>query len=385
MFLLAWLMEVDRRQSFRSTLTLEGRNRRQRGLPRHALLPPTASAWIQLYNSGSDQALITVTGFDHATFASMLGLFEGWFNSHTPWTGSQDGSTFRELSPYTHGRNRIIDARTCLGLVLAWYRFRGAEYILQGWFGYTGAHANVWLRFGRRGLFLALYQNPLAKVAMPSDANIAVLKSIVQARHDLLTDVFAFADGVKLYFESTGDLDEQSMYYNGWKSSHFITNLFVFSSDGRCISTVVNAPGSLHDSTLAEWGGVYSELERVYNRTGAKCCVDSAFSTVNNAFLIKSSQNYGAAEDGLNLLRMEQATSLRQAAEWGMRAIQSAFPRLRDRIHFEENGERAVFLSLVPLLYNYRLAKVGLNQIRNVYCPSWSVDSAFFINCSDTA
>jgi DDE superfamily endonuclease len=310
----------------------------------------------------------------------MLGLFEGWFNTHTPWTGRQDGSTFRELNPNTHGRNRIIDARTCLALVLAWFRFRGAEYILQGWFGFTGAHANVWLRFGRRGLYLVLYKDPSAKVMMPTDAKVETLKSIVQARHELLTDVFAFADGLKLYFESTGDLDEQSMYYNGWKSAHFITNLFVFSADGICISAVVNAPGSLHDSTLAEWGGVYQELEEVYNRTGGKCCVDSAFSTANNAFLVKSSQSYGSADNSLDLLRMEQATSLRQAAEWGMRAIQSAFPRLKDKIHFEENGERVVFLSLVPLLYNYRLEKVGLNQIRSVYCPSLSVDSAFFIS-----
>jgi hypothetical protein len=151
-----------------------------------------------------------------------------------------------------------------------------------------------------------------------------------------LPDVFAVADGCKLYFESTTDLDEQSMYYNGWKSSHFITNLFVFSIDG-----------SLHDSTLAEWGGVYQELPDMYERTGGKCCVDSAFSTANNEFLIKSAENYGSVQTPLDLLRMEQATSLRQAAEWGMRAIQSAFPRLKDRIHYEVNGERAVFLRLV--------------------------------------
>jgi DDE superfamily endonuclease len=218
---------------------------------------------------------------------------------------------------------------------------------------------------------------------MPSVEQVQVLKAVVQARHHLLTDVYAVADGLKLYFESTSDLDEQSMFYNGWKSSHFITNLFVFSCDGRCISAVLNAPGSLHDSTLAEWGGVYAELEDLYNRSGGKCCVDSAFSTVNNTFLLKSSENYSNADTAIDMLRMEQATSLRQAAEWGMRAIQSAFPRLKDRIHYEENGERAVFMSLVPLLYNFRLEKVGLNQIRNVYCRSWSIDSTFLIDVTD--
>jgi DDE superfamily endonuclease len=125
-----------------------------------------------------------------------------------------------------------------------------------------------------------------------------------------LPDVFAVADGCKLYFESTTDLDEQSMYYNGWKSSHFITNLFVFSIDGRCISAVLNAPGSLHDSTLAEWGGVYQELPDMYERTGGKCCVDSAFSTANNEFLIKSAENYGSVQTPLDLLRMEHRQHL---------------------------------------------------------------------------
>jgi DDE superfamily endonuclease len=229
--------------------------------------------------------------------------------------------------------------------------FGGAEYILQGWFGFTGSHANVWLRFGHRGLLIVLQNEPSARVEMPSVERVELLKAIVEARHDLLPDVFAFADGVKLYFESTADLDEQSMFYNGWMHSHFISNLFVFSADGRIIAAVLNAPGSLHDSTLAEWGGIYDELEEMYNRTGGKCCVDLAFSTVNNAYLIKSSQNYALAADGMALLRMQQATSLRQAAEWGMGAIQGSFPRLKDRIHYEENGERGVFLALVPLFY----------------------------------
>jgi DDE superfamily endonuclease len=385
--LLAWILDNEMQEEVKwmYQLTLEGRRRRERRLPRTSLLPPSASPWMQLFYSGNDQALITITGFDHAAFASLLALFEEWFKEHTPWTGSQDGTTFRALDPYRYGggRQRIIDAKTCLGLVLAWYRFRGPEYILQGWFGFTGSHANVWLRFGRRGLLLLLQNNADEKVEMPSVAKVQVLKEVVKAQHHLLADVYAVADGLKLYFESTSDMDEQSMYYNGWKAAHFITNLFVFSADGRCIAAVLNAPGSLHDSTLAQWGGIYHDLEDMYNRTGGKCCVDSAFSTAKNSFLVKSSENYANANTALEMLRMEQATSLRQAAEWGMRAIQSAFPRLKDTIHYEENGERGVFMSLVPLLYNYRLEKVGMNQIRNVYCPSWSVDSNFFIRSDE--
>ena len=57
-----------------------------------------------------------------------------------------------------------------------------------------------------------------------------------------------------------------------------------------------------------------------------------------------------------------------------MRAIQGAFPRLKDPIKYEEKGERRRILQLVPLLYNYRLEVVGLNQIQNTYVAQWSKD-----------
>jgi len=71
-----------------------------------------------------------------------------------------------------------------------------------------------------------------------------------------------------------------------------------------------------------------------------------------------------------------QATSLRQAAEWGMRAVQGAFPRLKDTIRYEADAvERKLMMKLVVLLYNFRLEHVGLNQIRNTYVLNWSKDA----------
>jgi DDE superfamily endonuclease len=265
--LLAWYLH-NQDTRYLSSLDEEGRRRRDRRIPRSALTSPSHSAFQRLYDSGNDQALITVTGFDHAAFNMLLSLFSTWFEQHTPWTN--DGTPFRRLLHYNHGRSRIITASTCLGLVLAWYRFRGAEYILQGWFGFTGTHANTWLRFGRRGLLMLLCEQEHAKVEIPSDEKVVELCCLTRLRHPLLTDVFAVADGLKLYFQQCDGLDEESMYYNGWKHDHFITNVLVFSIDGRMIATVMNTPGSLHDSTLAEWGGIYDKLEAVHQRTSAK-------------------------------------------------------------------------------------------------------------------
>jgi hypothetical protein len=56
-----------------------------------------------------------------------------------------------------------------------------------------------------------------------------------------------------------------------------------------------------------------------------------------------------------------------QSAEWGMRSLQASFPRIKDRMIYEEHGERRVNLKMLILLFNLRARKVGINQLKNVY------------------
>ena len=126
-------------------------------------------------------------------------------------------------------------------------------------------------------------------------------------------------------------------------------------------------------------GNVYNKLEKVFQRTWGKCTVDSAFSKRNYPFLIKS----GPSNLGLGETRQEfrenarlqaEATSMRQAAEWGMRSLQASFQRLKERFIYEEHGERKVIMKSLLLLYNLRARKVGINQIRNTYLPALDVN-----------
>jgi hypothetical protein len=77
-------------------------------------------------------------------------------------------------------------------------------------------------------------------------------------------------------------------------------------------------------------------LDELYKATGGKCTVDSAFAKVNHPFLIKSSQDILTSsaqttqEQREEIQQKNQATSMRQAAEWGMRSIQSLFSGLKD-------------------------------------------------------
>jgi hypothetical protein len=71
---------------------------------------------------------------------------------------------------------------------------------------------------------------------------------------------------------------------------------------------------------------------------------------------------------------------MRQAADRGMRSIQSLFPRLKDQFVYEEGGEQRIVLKMIVLLYNLHTRLVGINQIRNVYLACLNVDANQEIN-----
>jgi hypothetical protein len=50
-----------------------------------------------------------------------------------------------------------------------------------------------------------------------------------------------------------------------------------------------------------------------------------------------------------------------------MRMFQTSFPRVKDRIVYEERGERRICLKMLVLLYNMHARMVSINQIRNTY------------------
>lgn len=359
----------SRSKQFLSVMEIWNRDRR---IPRSALIDPQSSPWERLYTSKNDQALITLLGFDHQAFHELEKLFEPYFYNYTPWNA--DGETkIKKIDPrkVTGGRPRKVDARSCLALSLAYYRFRGPFYILQGWFGLTGTPLSAWTEFSRL-IIIQMLENDKSKIQWPSLEKIEVYKKIIERRHPVLQNVFCVADGLKIQLQQGGDPRVQSRFYNGWMHSHYVTNLFVFGPDGLILASVINAPGSVHDSMLADWGNIYDSLYEIHEETGGRCVMDSAFAAVNHPAIIKSSQNEAYARNALELLTCREATSLRQAAEWGMRAIQSSFPRLKDKIRYEENGSRQLILLCMVMLYNFRCDRVGLNQIKTVYVPEWN-------------
>ena len=127
---------------------------------------------------------------------------------------------------------------------------------------------------------------------------------------------------------------------------------------------LLNVPGTFHDNTMTDYG-IYQATEKVYDKTGGKIVVDSAFNIGTKEYLIKSSQQDTLDEHALLLNR--QATPIRQLSKWGMSMIEGSFPRLKYPLLFEEMGDRKVILRLMVHPYNYQTAQVGIDQITNSY------------------
>jgi hypothetical protein len=347
---------------------------RQRRIPRHSLLSVKRSPWRRVFNSGDPQAMITLTGFDMDSFMYICALFRPLYNDYSPFI-DEDGYIVKKKTK--RGRPRLMMAEDCLGLVLAWTRTRGCLMSLQLIFGLTMTPVAKYLQFARRILVVVLIDNEMAKITMPTRAKLEEYRRMIAGRHPALTDVWGTMDGLKIKIESAADFFVQSRFYNGWQSDHFVSAVLAFAPDGTIPAAFFNVPGCTHDSTIADWGGLYDKLEQVYNDTGLKFVIDSAFSSSTVDFLIKSSQDYLVADAGLDdiddvrddIAVKRAATSMRQSAEWGMRAVQASFPRLKDTLPYEENGERRMILTCLFLLYNCRARLVGINQIASVYLP----------------
>jgi hypothetical protein len=115
-------------------------------------------------------------------------------------------------------------------------------------------------------------------------------------------------DGLKITIQKSGIETVQSRFYNEWTRGHYVTNLFVFAPDGLIIFGVINAPGSIHDSTLADWGDFYEIMESIYNTCQGKCCMDSAFAAINNNAIIRSSEDL-FGKNAMEILVNREATS----------------------------------------------------------------------------
>ena len=107
-------------------LTLEEKHRRDRRYPRCSIKRYVDSPFLNLYNSGNDQALMNCTAVDNRVFRDLLSLFKPVYDTYTVDQSNNIRKLKLSKDGKPRGRTREVDAVACLGLVLFWYRTRGS-------------------------------------------------------------------------------------------------------------------------------------------------------------------------------------------------------------------------------------------------------------------
>ncbi|KAI2499726.1 hypothetical protein MHU86_14738 [Fragilaria crotonensis] len=195
------------RKKFLKNLGSLQRRLRQRRIPRVSLQDASQSAWKTLFNSGNDQALITLTGLTFEVFNWLLPKLSELYDTHSPF-GSADGSIIAIHNDQVinrGGRPRMMKATDCLGMCLAWTRTRGSSMVLQiTIFGMTATSVSLYLRFGRRILVEVLKNEPLSAIGIPSIENIRTYQAVIRSQQDpAANNVAEFARGVRMNREAT--------------------------------------------------------------------------------------------------------------------------------------------------------------------------------------
>jgi hypothetical protein len=199
------------------------------------------------------------------------------------------------------GCPRSLDAAACLGLVLGYTHTNGSLFSPQT----THSVLASFLRYSIKLLYKVLKEEPSARVVIPSEEEIRESQEIISSYFPVLDGTWCVVDGLKIKIQKSGDEEIQNAYCNGWLQSHFVGCIFVFAPSGVIVSCIVNAPGSWHDSYIAENGGLYETLRYVYSTTGGIAVVDSAFSKKIYPFLIKSGKEKVGETPANRMLRIQ--------------------------------------------------------------------------------
>jgi hypothetical protein len=268
------------------------------------------------------------------------------------------------------------------------------ETSLQQIFALVPMTVSRYLHFARKILLDTLRSMDEASVQWPTThKEFDYYSALIQVRHSLLDGAFGSIDGLNLPVQEPDDPLVENSMYNGWKCTHFVSNVLVFSPrgawfyvrfiaccsrsllPGTIIDAVLNAPRSWHDSVVAR--PIFRRLETVPQ--GYYLVADSAFPQGGRAIPgricapLKSGQS--VPRDPVQQERVlkfnRQLLSYCQTAEWGMRTMQGSFGRLRVPLNILSTTDRQELLELCVLLFNVRANCVGISQIKNVYEPIW--------------
>ena len=277
-------------------------------LTRSAILLPRLSPWKRLFEFGDDQSFLEMTGFSKLAFSELRTSIYG-----------DRGNGCRRV-----GRPSSLDSDGELGLYLLYVGSMMKIKHLCLVFGVVPTTANVTIRKVMDSICRKLRNHPSARVVFPDNDEMRNFAEMVQIREPMVNNVIGFVDGLSVPVQCSDDILLQNAAYNGYSHDTSCNNVFAFSPYGKIIYCAYNYPGSWHDSTVAQ-----DLINIVVSQIGTYAlCVDQGFprsGDLHDRFvgpMSKKMKKKLSPELAAYLLPLhERYISLRQASEWGMRAL----------------------------------------------------------------
>ncbi len=337
--------------------------RERRKMHRNGIVSPKDSAWHHLDTNACDQTFQTYMRFTRPAFDTL------------------ERVVFHVEEVKHQGRPPILDRRGQLALLLVYLGSTMDIDDLCMLFGVVPSSCSDYIWSTMDAVVKALSKHDHCKLAFPTEAEMQYYSYLTNRREPSTTNIIGFVDGLALEVKCRSDPFAQSFAFNGHTHTTQCNNVFAFVPTGKIVYACLNYPGSWHDSRVA-----WHFMEVVKEKIGEYAfVVDQGFTRqkdMEGKFLGPLSQKTKKRlrkkfpdTAKATIAKHDKYISLRQAAEWGNRALQSVFPRIT--CHMTSDIERRTQLLMsVVLLHNFYNHYVGINQIQTVF----SVNYDEFIN-----
>ena len=90
-----------------------------------------------------------------------------------------------------------------------------------------------WLKFGHKVLLHILCRGTDIVIRLPMSDHMIFYQSAIGSKYPNVAEVWAAADGLKLFIQAVGKGSKQNKYYNSYTYGHYINSIFIFSPDGK--------------------------------------------------------------------------------------------------------------------------------------------------------
>ncbi|ETM97293.1 hypothetical protein PPTG_20372 [Phytophthora nicotianae INRA-310] len=169
---------------------------------------PSESAWMMLFEYGSDLNFLNATSLARTAFSQLLHRFAAFYTKRDP--------NSRGRPPKLQYLHQV------LGLVLVFYTGSMEPSTLSMLFGVPPSTLSRTLQRAERALNQALNNYKPSRIAWPSPAHQAKLAKLVEAREPMLKHTFGFIDGKNLRVQQPSNADMQNTTHNcpgSWSDS----------------------------------------------------------------------------------------------------------------------------------------------------------------------